>query len=369
MKKFRVIFLIVVMSFLISPYGIDAANSYMSVGSDLNLYQCTQFQDDIISTNEDVYFGHCMEAVCEGYTYNISYYSPNEVNCLNGNDRPYYKMYKNGCKDYQSYVCNNGDIRYCTAIMYYDCSRTESGNPYVIPTKPTQSTSGYYSKTVEQTTIAPSNTKLKSLSFSNGKIDFEPETYEYNMTVDSIVSSISVNAVPEDENSKIDIVGNKEIKDGSEIVITVTGTDSTKSVYKVSIKKKEVEPISNNTKLKSLKVRDYSIGPFSVRTTTYNLTVDEGVTSIKVDAVAEDSTSVVMISGADNLKNGSKVTISVTAQDGSVGYYYINVNVKQKSNFIKILFIIVLILSLVAGGFYIYKKVMASKEGEKYEYE
>lgn len=99
------------------------------------------------------------------------------------------------------------------------------------------------------------------------------------------------------------------------------------------------------------------------------MTIPEGVNQLKIDYEAEDSASIVMISGNENLISGSKISISVTAPDGSVGYYTLNINVKKKSNFLKILFIMIIIMALIAGGFYVYKKFIASKQEEKYEYE
>ena len=65
----------------------------------------------------------------------------------------------------------------------------------------------------------------------------------------------------------------------------------------------------------------------------------------------------------------SKIKISVTAEDGTENLYIINITLKQKSNAITIIFVIILILALIAGGYYIYKKFIQSKMGDKYEYE
>ena len=47
---------------------------------------------------------------------------------------------------------------------------------------------------------------------------------------------------------------------------------------------------------------------------------------------------------------------AIRAKNGTTNTYNIDVKVKKKSNFIKILFIIILILSILAGAYYIYKK-------------
>ena len=59
------------------------------------------------------------------------------------------------------------------------------------------------------------------------------------------------------------------------------------------------------------------------------------------------------------------------AEDGTVKYYYINILVKAKSNALGIIFIIIIIIILVilAGAYYLYKKLVLSKSGDKYEYE
>ena len=50
-------------------------------------------------------------------------------------------------------------------------------------------------------------------------------------------------------------------------------------------------------------------------------------------------------------------------------YYYINIKVEEKSNSLGIIFIIILVLAIIAGAYYLYKKLVLSKSGDKYEYE
>lgn len=364
MKKIRAISAILVSLILVSPAKINAATSSSNVGTDLDVHSCTSnFQDNIMSTEKDVYFSHCIKAKCENGTYDLEYYSPNKVNCLNGNKNPFYEQHKSGCSKYNTSVCNSGEIKYCSIIMHYDCSRVTNGDPYQTTTKKP------VIKTTPKTTIvAKSNTKLKSLSLSEGTIPFKPNTYHYEINIDSVINSVNVNAVPEDSSSTVSVTGNTDLRDGSTIKITVTGIDGSTSIYKVTIYKKIATQLSNNTRLKKLKVEGYEI-PFNPRTNSYMLTIKEGITKLNIDYEPEDSSSNVTISDNENLTTGSKITITVTAEDGTNGYYYINIAVQKKSNFIKILFIIILILALLAGGYYIYKKFIQKNGGEKYEYE
>jgi len=365
------------MLILLSPGGIvkiDAATSNTGVGTDISLNQCTSnYQDRSISTNGEAYFSHCMVSSCESNTYNTQYYSSNSVSCSNGNRTPYFKIHKNGCSKYQGLVCNQGDKKYCSLVMYYDCSRITNGDKFVTTTTKTTTKNDTYrppvTSTTTTTTVAPVNTNLKSLTLSNGSINFSPDVLSYNLNLDSNITSISVYPIPEDSNSRASVTGNTNIVNGSVITITVTGSDGSIKEYKINVTKESANIISDNTKLKSLKVEGYSI-QFNPNKKSYNLTINSGVTQLNIDYEPEDSSSIVLISDNNNLKNGSEITISVTAESGDVDYYKLIITVKEKSNFISILFIIIIILALVAGGFYIYKKFVATKsDGGKYEYE
>lgn len=65
---------------------------------------------------------------------------------------------------------------------------------------------------------------------------------------------------------------------------------------------------------------------FKKTTNSYFATVDESVTSVTVNAVAEDSDAIITIYGNTDLKSGkNKILINVTAEDGSVRAYKIYV--------------------------------------------
>lgn len=84
---------------------------------------------------------------------------------------------------------------------------------------------------------------------------------------------------------------------------------------------------SNNKALKSLTVAEYKLTPdFSSDVTEYSLTVGADVESLDIDATAEDDASKVEITGNDNLLMGENtIEIKVTAEDGTVRTYKINV--------------------------------------------
>ena len=261
--------------------------------------------------------------------------------------------------------------------MYYDCGRNSNGSSYTTTTKKTTTkkrttkttttTTNTTITTASTTTAIVENPKLKYLNLSDGKITFDPNNYDYSITVDADVNNITVTAVPEDNNSRVEVKGNNNIVDGGIIFIFVTSDNGSVSEYKINVKKSV--KLSSNAHLKSLTVTEYSELNFSSNINDYTIVIDEDVKTLNIDYKEEDDKATVIVQGNENLANGSKITITVSAEDGTVNYYYINILVKAKSNFLGILFIIILIIAVLAGGYYLYKKFVKSKEGDKYEYE
>lgn len=377
MRKYLIGFLFFI---LFLPFNVLAETTGNSkVGYDLNQYECTsKYQDRNISTSTDAYFSHCIIATCEkngySYSYSYKYYSKDKAVCLNGNSNPYVVTTKNGCDEYKNLTCNRNSIKYCSLINYYDCSRKSDGTSFTTTTttitkKTTKRTTRRTTKTsttTTTTTIEKSNTNLKSLVLSSGNLVFSTEQYVYDITIKSDVKNIEVEAIPEDSNSTVNVEGNTNLVDGSVIVINVSGKDGSITQYKVNVNiEKE---LSSNTKLKSLIINGYDFD-FDANKKDYTLTINEDIKSLDIEYEVEDSKSLVNIINNDNLTDNSKITVSVTAEDGSEDYYYINILVKKDSNFLPILFIIILILAILAGGYYLYKRFIADKAGDKYEYE
>lgn len=89
---------------------------------------------------------------------------------------------------------------------------------------------GLYDRTKDAT--------LSSLSLSNYSINFDPKILNYKIKVNSDVDSITVNAVPTVDGASVVVNGNTDIKDGTNIVVTVTALDkSTKIDYIITVEK------------------------------------------------------------------------------------------------------------------------------------
>ncbi len=95
-------------------------------------------------------------------------------------------------------------------------------------------------------------------------------------------------------------------------------------------------PLSGNTNLSSLDISGVSLTPaFNSKTTTYNAgEVDFSVSSLSINAVAEDSRSIVSVNGNALDVGANTVSIIVKAENGAVNTYYINVTRKQDPNYV-----------------------------------
>ena len=83
---------------------------------------------------------------------------------------------------------------------------------------------------------------------------------------------------------------------------------------------------SSNAKLKSLVIENAELIPeFASNVTSYTVQVEESITKIEIKAVAEDSKATISIKGNEDVKEGSIITVSVSAEDGTVKIYEIKV--------------------------------------------
>ena len=213
---------------------------------------------------------------------------------------------------------------------------------------------------------------LKKLELSAGNIEFDPNVFDYNVAVTSNITNIEVIAEAEDENDEVVVNGgeNLEINSDNEISIIVTSSDGKyANVYTIYVNRKPDEiKVSNDSLLSDLSIKDYKI-KFDAKTKEYKLNVKSGTKSLDISAVPADDRATITIEGNDNLKNGSVITIRVTAEDNSYTDYKINVKMIEKggNTFLTIIVVILIILAIAylvlrAMGYKIYFNLGAVKE-------
>ena len=180
----------------------------------------------------------------------------------------------------------------------------------------------------------PSNFSLQSCN--NGQAAHQ-NGYASNNSTKSISVTCTFKATATDKGTFS--VKNYEVDDfkteenmgttvGSSTVSVINATTSN-----TTTNAKEAKTYSNNNNLKSLSIDGYKLDPeFKKDITKYSLEIENDVKSVKVKAIKESNTASISGNGEIKVEEGpNKIEIKVTAENGSVKTYTINVTVKEKS--------------------------------------
>ena len=179
-----------------------------------------------------------------------------------------------------------------------------------------------------------SDKTLKSLTI-DGEYSLTPkfsaDVTEYTLNVPEEVTTLDIDAVPADDNAKVEITGNDQLLDGvNTIEIKVTAEDGTARTYKISVTKGKF----SNIGLTELSIDGYTLTPeFSADIYEYTLEVNDlTLTNLNVNAIADQENAIVEIVGNTDLKQGENIiTILVKSEDGEeFATYQIVVNIVEK---------------------------------------
>lgn len=258
MKK-ATVFLILLAIFL-PLKSVLAVSPNAPVGSDISYNTCVNFQDSRITASGDGYFGHCIQATCYTGVWKKAYYiSQDLVRCSNGNTNFYSQITSDGCgSNYNGSCTATPTAKYCNLITYYDCNKTADGKPFITSTT-TKPTTTIKIPTTKPTT-SPKTTK-------------PPKT-------------------------------------------TTTKPTPTKPTTEPPTE----EPKNNNNYLSSLLFSKGKI-KFNREILDYTLELEEGITSVDVKAIPEESTSLVTIENNTELSLENPIKITVTAESSDVRVY------------------------------------------------
>lgn len=185
--------------------------------------------------------------------------------------------------------------------------------------------------TPEPAPVVKSNdSSLKSLTVSSGSIDFVPSTLEYNLEVSSSVSTIEIQAVPNDTKATVKLPDKLSLVTGlNTFTIVVTAEDGSTTTYKINVNKLE-DIISENALLSSLNISGKQIN-FSSDVFEYKI---GNITTSKLDinATAIDSNAKIKIFGNNNIGKDGVIIIRVTAEAGNYKDYILYVNNTNSSD-------------------------------------
>ena len=181
------------------------------------------------------------------------------------------------------------------------------------------------------------STQLKSLRLNVEGIvpDFETDIYEYSLTLPEQlkeIKDIEVLPIAENENAKIEVSGNKNLKDGLNIINVVVTNHEKRQEYKIKVTKTQNLEMAN-TNLENLAIEYAILSPeFNEQITRYNTQVANEINQLNILAIPENEQGKVEILGNNNLNEGNnKIEIKVTAPNGfTQRIYEINVYKRNK---------------------------------------
>ena len=141
---------------------------------------------------------------------------------------------------------------------------------------------------------------LKSLSLSQGKIEFQKDKFLYDVSVNYDIENIEVVAIPNSEKAKVEIQYPEKLIVGENTIrVIVTAEDGTVGTYVIIVNKKD--KLSSDASIKSLVIKGYDID-FKSDVYQYDLQIDD---EEKLDILIElnDGKAKYKIKGNNNLKN------------------------------------------------------------------
>lgn len=180
---------------------------------------------------------------------------------------------------------------------------------------------------------AASNVKdLSSLSVSEGTLTpaFNKDVTEYNVSLPNETNSLTITAVAESPVALVEGDGIKAVSVGNNAFeIKVTAEDNSSKIYKINVNR----AASSINKLSTLTIDGTLIDGFNPNENSYSLNVENSVKSVDIGATVQDPTSTVTGTGVHNLNSGSnEISIAVTAENGDINTYKININRAKNSN-------------------------------------
>ena len=206
---------------------------------------------------------------------------------------------------------------------------------YASNTASTRSSNNLTNETVETNELseeaikeARANKNLSSLEVVGYELSpyFNKNNLTYTVIIPEDVTSIEINAEAEAEGAIVRISGNTRLtRQENTVTVRVTAKDGTSRAYSITVlKASEV-----NLKLDSLQIEGLELNPVFDEDTFYYTSslVDSELTSLNVNAVANDETANVEVIGADNLVDGENLINIIVSNDDETTIYQVNVDV------------------------------------------
>lgn len=286
MKRISLFICIILSCLLITP-KVDAAPTGTS---EMSYQTCIAFSDvfkTIPASTGSYYYKYCYRATCSNGVYNkANMVSNSGYRCQNGNYSPYTSISSDGCKNFSG-TCTTKNSTYCTRVVFIDCNKNSDGSKYEIETTRTTTTTKKRTTTTKKKTTTKRSTTRKYST--TRKRTTTKRTTKKNTTTTTRVTTTTTT--------------------------TTRALSSETGIKKIVI---DGEPIENPTRLE------------------YTVEIPYGVADVSVKVTLKDENATYKVSGNIGMSDeeGQRITILVTAEDGTQATTVFNVNryVKKSSN-------------------------------------
>jgi hypothetical protein len=218
------------------------------------------------------------------------------------------------------------------------------------------------------------NAYLKSLTINDEDIEFEKDILEYTYKVGPKIEKLKIDAVSEQETSKVEISGNEKFVEGENIVtIKVTAEDGKEKIYTIKVIKEKLKKDEGSNEettedepglyLKKLEIEGYKI-KFDKEKYEYELTIKEEK-QLNINASVYDGYNI-EITGNESLQEGSIIKIIVTDSEGESVIYKIKIKVDNtpvkeekigETNYIPIIMVSLLSVLALVDLVFLFKKL------------
>ena len=192
--------------------------------------------------------------------------------------------------------------------------------------------------TLKITRSKNNDSSLKTLKVNEEEILLTSGELVYSTSVPNEITKPTITAIANDSKAKVEIDKIEELLEGMNIInITVTAQNGSKSVYELTINREKI--ISDNSKLKSIQINNYSIN-FSPETLDYSLKLEKDVDKLDINVITDSEKANYKVIGNKDLKNESVIKIKVVAEDGVSTTTY-SIKIEKEEMKLNILYIII----------------------------
>lgn len=220
----------------------------------------------------------------------------------------------------------------------------EAGNTKIYTLNITRVSSTDNTDNTNNSENGESEARLKNLGIKPEEYDFtgfKKDTTSYSVEVPNEVAEIEVYAEAVSEKAKVEGTGKLTLNEGlNKIEIKVTAEDGTEKIYTIEVTRiasgtTDDEEENKELGLSSLLIKNFSLSPkFDTKTYEYTLGLREDLSSLEIEAKANNSNATIEILGNENLQEGENViTILVSnAETEEYATYQIIVNKNTENN-------------------------------------